>query len=563
MLNPWRINRSLRSLRRSRTVVGVLIKYGFGHIVDQLNLADYLERGLRLIPGRQPLREIERLSPQVRLRMAMEELGPSFIKLGQLLSTRADLIPKAYADEFSKLQDQATQVPYEEIVHQIESALHRPLTELFTSISPLPLAAASIAQVHRAQLHEGAEVVVKVRRPGIEAVLETDIDILMGIAGLVERHLPSLALYEPTAIVREFRRSLRNEMNFSREGHVIDRFIANFAGDPTVRFPKVHWGYTAEAVLTMEYVSGIKISERELLVAAGYDPRLVAAHGAETFLKQVLVHGLFHGDPHPGNIFVVEGGTICILDFGMVGRLSEDLRRQIADLLLALLLRDPERIVNLLVYSGDISDDVSLRRLRHDLSIFIDNYYDVPLHEINVGRLLGEFIEILTLYRIKFSPDLMLLAKALVTMEGVGRQLDPDFNMIGHLKPFMERMAQEKLGPKYVGREASRIFLSYAALLKNLPRDIQEFINRVNRNKFKIELEHRGLDRLISDIDKASNRISFSLLIAALIIGSSLIMQTDKGPLLFGFPMLGFIGYSVAGMLGLWLALGIMRSGRL
>jgi ubiquinone biosynthesis protein len=247
----------------------------------------------------------------------------------------------------------------------------------------------------------------------------------------------------------------------------------------------------------------------------------------------------------------------------MVGHLSEEVRDYLVDLLLAVLGRDPDQIINLLSATGDLPDEVNLPNLRHDLAFFIDNYYDIPLHEINTGRLLDEFFGILSLYRIRFSPDLMLLAKALVTIEGIGRKLDPDFNMIVHLKPFMEKIVREKVSPAYIGKEASRVLMSFATLFKNLPRDLQAFINRLNHNRFKIDLEHRGLDRLINDLDRSSNRISFSMLIAALIIGSSLIMQTEKGPMLFGFPALGFIGYSIAGFLGLWLAIAILRSGRL
>jgi ubiquinone biosynthesis protein len=252
-----------------------------------------------------------------------------------------------------------------------------------------------------------------------------------------------------------------------------------------------------------------------------------------------------------------------MLDYGMVGRVDEELKHQLVDLLVAVLQRDVEGVISQLLYSGYLTEEVDTKHLKRDLSEYIDEYYEIPLQEINTGKLLGEFVEILTHYRIKFPSDLMLLAKALVTMEGIGRQLDPDFNMIGHLKPFMEKLVKERLTPGSLSRELLRTLQSYGALAKNLPRDLKELINRINRNKFKIHLEHRGLEKLIADLDKSSNRLSFSLLIAALIVGSSLIMQTEKGPLLFGFPILGFLGYSIAGFLGLWLAIAILRSGRL
>lgn len=562
MLNVFGFNRNLRNLKRTRTIFAVMAKYGLNHLLDALHVSDYL-LAAKVMLGRRRGQEIERLSPELRLRLALEELGPTFIKLGQLLSTRPDLIPPDYAEELGKLQDQVTPIPFAPIATQIESALQQPLSALYAFIDEIPLAAGSIAQVHRARLHSGEEVVVKVRRPDIEGMIETDLNILAGLAAMIEKHDPTLAHYELSGVVRELRRVLRNEINLTHEGQIIKRFAKYFAQDRTVRLPLVYAELTAETVLTLEYIDGIKVSNREALIRKGYNPEQIAHNGAVFFLKQVLDFGIFHGDPHPGNFFILADGIICMLDFGMVGHLSEEVRDYLVDLLLAVLGRDPDRIVNLLAGSGDLPDEVNLPNLRHDLAFFIDNYYDIPLHEINTGRLLNEFFEILSLYRIRFSPDLMLLAKALVTIEGVGRKLDPDFNMIVHLKPFMDKIVREKVGPAHIGKEASRVLFSFATLFKNLPRDLQTFINRLNHNRFKIDLEHRGLDRLINDLDRSSNRLSFSLLIAALIIGSSLIMQTEKGPQLFGFPALGFIGYSIAGFLGLWLAIAILRSGRL
>ena len=563
MLTFSRINRNIRSIRRYRTILGILIKYGFGHVVEQLNINYYLELGRRIVTLGTAPKEIERLTQPERLRLAMEELGPTFIKLGQVLSTRPDLIPREYADEFRKLQDKVPGLPFASICKQIEQELGAPVANHFAHLDPQPLAAASIAQVHRGRLPSGEEVVVKVRRPGVDSLVETDLDILMGLAYLIENHIPTGALYDPMGIVKEFRRIIRREMDFSREGFTIDRFAANFADDPTVHVPKVHWEQTSEAVLTMEYVAGIKVSEFERLREGGLDLKVIARNGADCLLKQVLVHGFFHGDPHPGNIFILENNVICMLDYGMVGRLDDDLKYQLSELLVAVLQRDVDRVISQLLYSGELTDEVDRKQLKRDLSEFIDDYFEVPLQEINAGKLLGEFIDILTHYRIKFTPDLILLAKALVTMEGIGRQLDPEFNMIAHLRPFMERLLRERLAPGHLSRELLKTAQAYGALAKNLPHDVKELINRINRNKFKIDLEHRGLERLIADIDKSSNRLSFSLLIAALIVGSSLIMQTEKGPLLFGFPILGFLGYLIAGFLGLWLAIAILRSGRL
>jgi len=412
-------------------------------------------------------------------------------------------------------------------------------------------------------LKSGEEVAVKVRRPNILQTVETDLEILLGIAQLIRHHFPDWEIYDPIGIVKNFRRTIRREMDFTKEAFTIDRFAANFAEDETVYVPKVFWEHTGETVLTMEFIHGIKVSLLTELRAKGYDLKAIARNGANAILKQVLLHGFFHGDPHPGNVFVLEGNTVCLLDYGMVGRLDENLKQHLADLLNAVVKRDVERLVAVLRDSGELQDETNLRELHKDLREFVDDYYGLPLKELNTGKLLYDFAAILNRYRINFPSDLMLLAKALVTVEGIGRQLDPDFNMVGMLSPLITQLIRDRMSAASLSKEIAGLAQSYGGMIKRLPWDIKELINRLNQDKFRIDLRHQGFERLIVDLDKASNRISFSLLTAALVVGSSLIMQTDKGPLLFGFPILGLIGYSIAALLGLWLALAILRSGRL
>ncbi len=558
-----RMNRNIRSLKRYRQVLAILIKYGFGHIVEQLNIDYYVQLGKRIVSLGTASKEIERLTQGARFRLALEELGPTFIKLGQLLSTRPDLVPAEIIDELQKLQDHIPGVPFEEIAAAIHAELGKPVEEVFHTFEKSPLATASIAQVHRGTLTGGEEIVCKVRRPGIETVIATDMDIMMGLAYLIEKHLPGGDLYDPIGLVKEFRRAINRELDFTSEGRTTDRFHVNFKDDSSVQIPKVYWNYTGKTVLTLEYLDGLKISDLSTLQEQGIDLRLIARNGADNFLKQVFIHGLFHADPHPGNLKVMPDNVIGILDFGMVGRLDEDTKIQLTELLLSILRRDVDNIISQLVYSGDLHDEQNLRGLKRDLTEFIDDYYDILLEDLKVGKLLIDFIDILTEYQIKFPSNLMLLSRALIAMEGLGRQLDPDFNMVEQLKPFAEKIVKDRYTIGHIGKEMTKVIQSYQALGKSLPLDIKEFINRVNRNKFKMDLEHRGLESLIHNLDKSSNRISFSLVIAALIIGSSLIMQIDKGPMLFGFPLLGLIGYSVAAFLGFGLAIAILRSGRL
>ena len=560
MFNVMRLNRNVRSIRRTRVIMGVFISYGFDQLLESFNLpAPFRKRRL----FRREQRDVAGLDPARRMRLAFQELGPTFIKLGQLLSTRPDLIPKSFADEFAFLQDRVPSVPVEEIRRQIQQELGGTPESLFATFDPAPLAAASVAQVHRATLKSGEEVAVKVRRPDIVGIVETDIDILSVMAGWGERHLTAGSSYDLPGVVREFSRTIRREMDLAREGRTIQRFQRNAGKDPTQYFPAVYPELTSPGVLTLEYVRGIKVSDLDGLRRSGLDCRTIAARGADIFLRQVVDNGLFHGDPHPGNIFILPDNVICLLDFGMVGHLEGSTRLFLFQLLQALLNRAPDELIEILDDAGLLAEPATKPALRRDLAEFIDCYLDIPLREIQVGRLLSEFVEIITHYRIRLDADLLLLVKALIGVEGLGRRLDPDFDMIIHLRPFIQAAMREKAAPLEVAKDLYSYLQSFFKLSRNLPRDFKEIITRINRGTMKIDLEHRGLERVITELDKASNRLSSSTIIAALLVGSAIIVTTDKGPKLLGFPFLAFAGYVVAGIMGLWLVVAILRSGKL
>lgn len=560
-MNLLQLNRNIRSIRRYRQIVRVLFKYGFDNLLAYLNLTEFVARWRRLV--RRENSAIVELSQAERMRLVLEELGPTFIKFGQFLSTRSDILPPNYVAEFAKLQDNVPPFTFAELTTELQREFGMDVTALFATICSEPIAAASIAQVHRAELLTGEVVVVKVRRPGIVELIETDIEALMLLAIMMEKHLPNSDIYDPVGQVRELARTIRRELDLSLEGRTIERFAANFAGDSTVYFPKVYWQFTSKAVLTMELIDGLKVSDVETLAEAGYDVHLIAKRGADAFVRMVLQHGFFHGDLHPGNILILPGNVICMLDFGMTGRIDPFLKRYLTDILLAILKRDAEEVISLLIYSGDITDSVNIRALRRDISEFIDTYYEMSLQDLQIGQLLADFIEIITSYRIKFHPDLLLLAKTFMSMESIGRRLDPDFDMTSHLRPLMEKEIRDRLSPGNAIKEILGNINSYVNLLRSLPKDIKEILNRINRDKFKIDLEHRGLDRFTKDMDKSINRLSSSLIIAALIVGSSIVIQTGRGPLLLGLPLFAFVGYSIAGIIGIVWLIAIFRSGRL
>lgn len=559
------IDRTYRNIKRYRQIIGVFIGYGFGGIIEQLNIDYYLALGKNIITlNRGGRKKLIRYTNAQRFRMALEELGPTFIKLGQLISTRHDFIPPAVIQELKKLQDDVPPFSYEEVVAVIESSLDAKIHEVFPEFMVEPVAAASISQVHKARLVSGEQVAVKVQRPGIAATIETDIDIMMNLARLIDRHVQELRIYDPVGVVKEFAKTIRKELDFQIEGRQVDRFAINFKDDANVFIPSIYWDISTREVLTMSWVEGIKIDNLPALLEAGLDPKIIAENGATLILRQVLEFGIFHGDPHPGNLLVLPGNVIAPLDFGIVGHLDEEMKQLVLDLLLAIINRDIRQLTSILSAVGVIDEDqINLRELQADLYDFVDRYYGIPLNKLEVATLMKDFIAITSHHHIRFLPDMMLLVKALVTIEGVGRTLNPDFDMITHATPFVKELLAKRMTPKYLSKVLWRQLKELQGLMKVLPRETQEIIKKLSKGKLKIEFEHVGLDPLGKNLDRITNRLSFSLIVSAIIVASSLIMQTENGYMFMGYPLLGIIGYLVAGGLGFWLAIAILRSGRM
>lgn len=557
-------DRRIKDIKRLHQIVNVLVKHGFGHYLQRIDLHRYLETAKSSLRLRRPeYREKARINGPERIRLVLEELGPTFIKFGQILSTRPDLIPLEFIQEFKKLQDEVPSFEFIEVELIMESEFGRPTSELYKNFHHQPVAAASIAQVHEARLKSGEKVVVKIQRPRIRELIDTDLDILFFLANLVQKRIPKSEIYDPVGIVREFSKSIKKELDFKREGRNVDRFGSNFKDDETVYIPKIFWDLTTGKILTMEKIEGIKVTDARRLEKAGLDKKIIAVNGARSILKQIFIDGYFHGDPHPGNIMVLKDNVIAFLDFGIVGRIDERTQGMMAELLTAVLRQDVESIVKIFRKVGLVSDEVEWKEFKSDLNDFIEQYYGLPLKEMEMGKIINELFQIVFRHRIRIPPDYFLLEKALVTVEGIGRELDPDFDMVAETKPFMRQLILRKYSPKYVQKELINISGEFLEFFKAFPEEFQEILAKIKAGKLKVEFEHKGLENLISVLDKVSNRIAFSIIIGALIVGSSLIIQTGKGPIVFGFPLLGITGFLIAGVLGLWLAIAILRAGRL
>ena len=556
------VSRTYRHMNRYRQIITVLFKYGFGDLVDRLHVGQYLEIGMQMI-SRKRRDRVEKLTRSERLRMALEELGPTFVKMGQILSSRPDLIPVEFIEELSKLQDSVPPFPFSQVREIIETELTSPIDEIFQKFEETPLAAASIGQVHRAQLRNGEDVIVKVQRPGIRAIIEVDLEILLHLATLIERHIEELEIHRPTRVVEEFASSLEKEIDYTIEASNAERFARQFIGNSSVYVPRIFMETTTKQVLTMEYVDGIKASEIDKLDNEGLDRNIIASRGADLILEQVFKHGFFHADPHPGNVFIMPDNVICYLDFGMMGRVDRYAKEHFADMVYGYVKRDESRIAGAILKVVEWDREPDRRILERDIRDFIEVHLYKPLKELHIGDIFQKLLELITTHGLRLPPDIFLMIKAMAQVEGLGLVLDPDFDMTERAAPFIKRIKLERLSPKRVVGDFFESGGDIVQLLKDIPEELRTILKQLRQGKARIVFEHRGLENVISGLDRSSNRISSALIISALIIGSSLVIRTEMGPFLFGFPILGVVGFSIAGIFGIGLLISILRSGRM
>ncbi|MFZ5487097.1 MAG: ABC1 kinase family protein [Pseudomonadota bacterium] len=549
-----------RDLGRLREILGVLVRHGFGDTVRRLGLANTLERaGARL--HWQPPTDLARLEPPVQVRLALEELGPTFVKFGQILAARADLFSPPWIAEFEKLHSNVPALPLDALRPQLRADLGGEPEEVFAHFDPEPLAAASIAQVHRARLHDGTEVVVKIRRPGIAEVIEADLRLLQRLATLAEAELPHLRPFHPQELVREFARSLRRELDLAAECRNAERIAANLAALPYILIPRVHWRYTGERINVQDFIAGVPGNALEQLTPeAGFDRQLLARRGALTVLKTIVEDGFFHADPHPGNVFYLPDNRIAFIDFGMVGRLSQRRRDELLHLLLGLVEPQPPTVAEVLLDWTSNAHTVSLAQLETEIEAFVDQYQNVPLAQLSLAQMLTDVTAILRTHRLGLPSDLALLIKAFITLEGMGRGLDPDFHMAAEAEPLLQQVARARYAPRAVGRRAWQALRRSLATLEHLPDDLTRLLRNARRGRLQVNVEVAHLKRVGDQIDRSANRLAMALVIAALIVGSSIVMTVQGGPTLFGLPAFGFLGFIAAVVCGLWLVRAIWRS---
>ncbi len=552
----WEALGAARDLGRVHDIAAVLIRYGFGDLVQRLGMARALERAGKVLHLRGQ-DDIARLEPAARVRRALEELGPTFVKLGQILATRADLFPPEWIAEFGKLQDAAPAVPFEAIRAQLAEDLGDLPENIFTELDTTPLAAASLAQVHRARLADGRPVALKVRRPGIRPVIEADLRLLARLAEIVEAEAPDLRRYRPREVVRQFAHSLRRELDFSAEGRNAERIAASFVDQPEIVVPRIHWQWSGERLNVQDFIEGVP-GRAVTALPQGYDRRLLARRGARAVLRMVLEDGFFHADPHQGNVFYLPDNRLAFIDFGMVGRLPEARRYEVAELLHGLVDRDGGLVTQVLLGWSDAAEADSVS-LRADIDRFVDEYHGVPLRQLDFGAMLGDVVGILREHGLALPPDLALMIKAFITLEGLGRQLDPDFDIAGEAAPYLREVILAHHAPDAIARRGWRGLVSVADLLAGLPHDLARLLRIARRGSLKLEVDVPPLKAFGDQLDRAASRLTMGIVTAALIVGSSIALTVNRSDSVSLIGLLGFVGAMLG---GLWVLVSVWRGGR-
>lgn len=538
----------LRDLPRYRQILTTLVRYGYQDVVTALHLEGLVRPIERVALG-------DGVPPQdraCRLRMVMEDLGPSFVKLGQLLSTRPDLLPESYIAELSALRADVRPFGFDQVESILLEEYGRPAREVFAELDPVPTAAASISQVHRAVLHDGRAVALKIRRPDITRVVRADLDIIKNLAHLVEHRIPMLAPYRPVSLAREFDRVLTRELDFTAERRTMQRCRNQFAADPSAHIPMVYEEFSTPRIIAMEFIEGVPIDDLAGIRAMGLDPADVAVTGARILLKQIFELGFFHADPHPGNLRVLPGGVIAPLDFGMFGCLDGPTRERIADLLIGLLAQDTDRVVRALEALDVRGQPLDARDFQRDLAELVASYSELNLDTIELGPLLRELIGFVRAHHLHIPPELVLLIRALVTIESVGRTLDPHFDIAGHLGPYLRALATQRFRPHRIISQTVRTTEDLQKIATLLPDLLSQSLDSIKRGEMRVHFDLHGFGRLVRQLTRASNTLAVGIVTSGIFVAAAIVYRE-------GTHALAYTGFTIGALLCLWLAWTVWR----
>ncbi len=549
-----RLPRTVRSAGRLREILMVLIKHGFGELVDQLGLQAWLTAASRLLP-RADRSERETQTLETRIRRTFEDLGPTFVKLGQVLATRPDLIPMSLVLELRKLQDRVPPFPFEQVQAVVAEELGRPIEAVFAEFDPQPIAAASIGQVHRARLETGEEVVVKVQRPELGRVIDRDLEILRALAGLIHEKIPEARQFNLPGIAQEFSGALRLEADYTNERANQERFIRLWADDDRVSAPRPYPELSTARVLTMEFIRGVKVTDLEGLASVGADVRDIARLGSHIALRGIFDHGFFHADPHPGNFFVLPGGRITLIDFGMMGVIDRERLDELLSFLVALLVNDPDMMVRLFLELDLIDESIDLRSLKREIKQLIDRYYNVPVGDIDLGRFINQVFEVVVKHDVRMPADLLLVGKALTTIEGIAQEIDPTFDPVTEMRPYLlKTYVLRVLDPAHHAKELSKDVVDLTTLVRKLPGEIRTLLKKVRKGELRVVTATEDLTVILERHDRRVNRTLVTVF-------STTAMLTGTAFALAGLEGAAIAAYGLGTLWFLWAWLGILRTG--
>jgi len=555
------IGAAYHQAKRLRDIAGVLLKYGYNDLAQHLPLPRAARIPLRRVREQQA--EMQEISQPIRLRRACEELGPTFVKLGQLAAARTRILPLEFTDELAKLQDQVAPLDFADVRLVIEEELKRPLNEVFASVDEQPLGSASIGQVHRAKMISGEDVVVKVQRPGIKKTVADDLAILRQIASLAEAHIPEWRLHRPVVLVNELAKSLEKEMDFTSEAAHLERFCWQFRDEITIHLPRVWLEFTTPRLLVMDYVGGIKASQLDKLDAAGHDRAELGRRIADLVMKQIFVHGFFHADPHPGNIQIMEDGRVCFLDFGMMGFLDLRTREAFVDLVWGIVRRSETSVATALLKLTEGDSEPARSAFETDVAEFMHQHFYRVAGEINFAKLVTGLVQLTTKHQLQLPPDLVVMLKSLSLTEELVRRLNPEHDLIAQAAPFMKQTRLERMRPKRVLTSLMEFGEELADTARELPHEVRRIISQLKTGQTRVNFHHEGLEPATNALERSTNRLSFALVVAALIIGSSLIIRSRVPPMWGDVSVVGIVGYLLAGLMGFWLLVSILRHGKM
>ncbi len=548
--------KEVRDISRFKQVLAVLLEEGFDFLLTKIRLKDKIPIVKRL---KSKLTKSEEQKPEVMLRKTFERLGPTFIKFGQLLSVRPDLIPKSYSKELEKLQDKVPEFSFNDAKSIIEKEFGRGIGQLFLHFEKEPIASASISQVYKAILKNGEKVAVKVQRPDVRHIMETDIEIMYYLAGLLEKHFDKVKRFKPLRIVNEFKEWTEKELDFRLEARNAKRFYENFKGSRTVYIPKVYDSLSGERVLTLEFIEGIELHKIKEIKKRKLDFNEIIKNGFDAFMTQVFVNGIFHADPHPSNIIVMRNNSIAFVDFGIVGYFDDRLKNRCIDLISGIVGQDELGVIDALMGMGMQDDDVDDGQLRYDISLIIQPLKDSQIKDIKISKVLEEILDIGLKHNIKVPASFVLFGKTIMTLEGVALEYDPGFKLVETAKPFVEKLIAKRESPLYIFKSFVHNMHKYRKFAEEFPEKAERALDKIQRGAIKVDIEDTDIRKLSLEIDRSSNRVAYGLLISALLITSAILMQVEKGPTILGIPLLSFFSFFFASMLMLILFVSIMR----